>query len=279
MHSFSSCTAVLCACAISFMLMVTLPMPKALAFGEKELLLLNVGIPAIRAAIKAHRTGYPIEKAVLQAAFGGYIMQEGFKLAPKVEKSSAWEAWQAKLMVNFGASLAESAADEFRFRMDIGPVWLETDGDKVRFRPALNAVVAPLIHLKSGAKIDWSNSFKYGTLALSRNKNSNGTLNSSGALAYSQANTFITDPTGAHAGHELVHTFQYRREAMSNFNLSNLSPWFKERLGDGWVDDTNWTISWALQCAWADATGKSKDFDIPMEKEAYYLEHKYYRPY
>ena len=42
---------------------------------------------------------------------------------------------------------------------------------------------------------------------------------------------------------------------------------------------TAWSINWGLQCAWADTMGKSKDFDIPLEKEAYYLEGKYGKSY
>ena len=112
-----------------------------------------------------------------------------------------------------------------------------------------------------------------------RSADSDGTLNGSSALAYSNANTFTTNGTGAHAGHELVHTFQYRRDAMYPLRVGSFIKGFDEYLGDRWVDDTAWSINWGLQCAWADATGRSKDFDIPMEKEAYYLEKRYREPW
>jgi hypothetical protein len=249
------------------------------AFGEKEVALINMGIPAIQAALKAKRTGKPIAKAVLQAICGGYIMQEGFRLAPSNENSPAWKAWRAKLMVNFGASLAESAGEDFKFKMDIGPIWLIADKEDIKLRPGINSTISSLIHLSEGSRIDWKNSFKYGTFAFKRSSNNDGTINGSGALAYSNANTFATNERGAHAGHELVHTFQYRRDAFMFPNVSKLFPEIGEKIGSGWVDDTGWSINWGLQCAWADMMGKSKDFDIPLEKEAYYLERKYGKSY
>ncbi len=254
------------------------PCAKARDFGDKEIVLLNIGIPAILAGLRAYHAGEPVEKAMLQAAFGGYIMQQGFQQAPKLEDRSAWSAWKAKLMVNFGASLAESAGDKFVFRMDIGPVWLVTDGKTVHFKPGLNGVIAPLVHLAEGSKFDFGRSLKYGTMAFERNVKGDGTLNGSGALAYSNANTFTTDANGTHAGHELVHTFQYRRDAMYPIHIGALFSAIDEKIGNNWIDDTSWSVNWGLQCAWADYNGKSKDFDIPMEKEAYYLEQKYRFP-
>ncbi len=265
--------------AITFFMLVFLPMKIARAFGERDLLIINLGIPALKAAYKADREKKPIIKSVVQAIFGGYIMYQGFKLAPRIENEPAWRAWQAKLLVNFGASLAESAGDEFVYRMDIGPVWLIADKNRVRFKPALNATIAPLIHLAEGSKFSWENSFKYGTLAFKRPIRADGTINSAGALAYSNANTFITNENGNHAGHELVHTFQYRRAMIDWPNVSYFLPEAKKQIGDGWIDDTNWSIGWGLQCAIADMNGQSKDFDIPMEKEAYYLERKYLKPF
>lgn len=249
--------------------------PAAKAFSDKELAITNIGIPAILAALRAHYEGTSVKKAVIQAAFGGYIMQQGLKMATRMEEKPAWQAWQAKIMVNLGASLAESAGEEFVFRMDIGPVWLIADRNRVRFRPGLNSVIAPVVHLIEGSKPDWGRSLKYGTMAFERGSKSDGTLNGSGALAYSNANTFTTDQDGSHSGHELVHTFQYRRDAMSPLRLGNLIGGLDERIGDGWIDDTGWSVNWGLQCAWADLNNKSKDFDIPLEKEAYYLEKKY----
>lgn len=249
------------------------------AFSDRELAITSIGIPAALAALRAHFNGTSVKKAVIQAAFGGYLMQEGFKMAPRLEEKSAWYAWQAKFMVNLGASLAESAGDDFVYRMDIGPVWVVADGRTVRFKPAINAVIAPIVHLVEGSKPDWGRSFKYGTLAFERGSRRDGTLNGTGALAYSNANTFTTNQDGEHSGHELVHTFQYRRDAMSPLRIGNLISGIDKRLGDGWIDDTGWSINWGLQCGWADYKGQSKDFDILLEKEAYYLEKEYRKYY
>jgi len=252
---------------------------KARDFGEREVALLNIGLPAIIAGVRAYHAGEPIEKAVIQAAFGGYIMQEGFKQTPKLEDRSAFEAWKTKLMINLGASIAESAGGPFVFRMDIGPVWMIADRGAVHFRPAFNAVLAPIVHLAEGSKFDLGRSLKYGTTAFKRGVSRDGTLNGSSALAYSNANTFTTDTSGSHAGHEMVHTFQYRRDAMYPIRLGNIFPKIDEQTQERWIDDTAWSINWGLQCTWADLKGKSKDFDIMMEKEAYYLEEKYRQPF
>jgi len=249
----------------------------ARAFSDKELAVTNICIPAALAGLRAHFNGTDIKKAMIQAAFGGLLMQEGFKIAPKLEEKPAWQAWKAKILVNLGASLAESAGDDFVYRMDIGPVWMIVKDRTIRFKPALNAVIAPVVHLFEGSKPDWGRSLKYGTFAFERSSSRDGTLNGTGALAYSNANTFTTNKSGAHSGHELVHTFQYRRDAMSPLRLGNLISGLDERLGDNWVDDTGWSIGWGLQCGWAELYDKSKDFDIPLEKEAYYLEKKYRR--
>ncbi len=251
------------------------PVAKARDFGEREIVLLNIGLPAIWAGLRAYHADECVEKAMLQAAFGGAMMHHGFKQAPKLEDKTAASAWQAKLMVNMGASLIESAGQEFVFRMDIGPIWLIADGRTIKFKPALNAVIAPTVHILEGSKFDLNRSLKYGTLAFKRGVAADGTLVGSSALAYSNANTFTTDSRGTHSGHELVHTFQYRRDAMYPLNISTFFPEIGKKIGDGWIDDTSWSVNWGLQCAWADAYGKSKDFDILLEKEAYYLEQKY----
>ena len=280
MHFLSCChRPLILALTLLSGLLIFLPLKITKAFGERDLLLINLGIPALKAAYIADRENRPIAKAVVQALFGGYIMHEGFKLAPRIENEPAWRAWKAKLMVNFGASLAESAGKNFVYRMDIGPIWLIADKGRVRFKPALNATIAPLIHLAEGSRLSWANSLKYGTLAFKRSSRKDGTINRAGALAYSNANSFITNENGNHAGHELVHTFQYRRAAIDWPNISYFLPEAKKQIGDGWLDDTNWSIGWGLQCAIADMNGQSKDFDIPMEKEAYYLERKYLRPF
>ncbi len=252
--------------------------PIARAFSDRELTVTSICIPAALAALRAHFNGASIKKAVIQAAFGGLLMKEGFKMAPKLEEKSSWYAWQTKLMINLGASLAESAGDDFVYRMDIGPVWMIADGNTIRFKPAINAVVAPVVHILEGSRLDFSRSFKYGTLAFERSSHRDGTLNGTGALAYSNANTFTTNRFGEYSGHELVHTFQYRRDAMSPLRIGNLISGLDKKIGNNWVDDTGWSLNWGLQCSWAEYNHLSKDFDIPLEKEAYYLE-KTYRKY
>lgn len=252
---------------------------KISAFGHKEVAFINIGIPTIRAAINARKNHAPILKSVIQAICGGYIMQEGFKLAAGSEKKSAWHAWEAKLMLNMGASIAESAAKDFVFRMDVGPIWIISSGTKILLKPGLASTLSAITNFTDGSKLDWGRTFKYGTLAFRKPVRNSGTISSSGALAYSNANIFTTNKNGAHAGHELVHTFQYRRESFWSPNISKLFPEIGKKIGNGWVDDTGWSINWGAQCAWADMIGKSKDFDIPMEKEAYYLEEKYKQKY
>mgnify|MGYP000871459899 CR=1 FL=1 len=271
-------------CRISLLLIVTLVAmtashSKVRAFNERDVLILNVALPAAFAAIRAYHNGEDPQKAAIQAAFGGYLMHQGFKMAPRMQEESAAKAWQAKCMVNLGASIAESAGDKFVFRMDIGPVWLIAKDGDIKIRPGLNSVIAPAIHLIEGSTLDFKRSLRYGTMAFKRSADSDGTLNGSSALAYSNANTFTTNGSGAHASHELVHTFQYRRDAMYPLRAGSFIKGLDERIGDTWVDDTAWSINWGLQCAWADATGRSKDFDIPMEKEAYYLEQRYREPW
>jgi hypothetical protein len=264
---------------LAFILLLNCPGAKVKAFGENDVLIMNVALPAAFAAVRAYHRGTDVKKAVLQAAFGGYLMHQGFKMAPTLEDESATKAWQAKCMINLGASIAESAGDEFVFRMDIGPVWLIASHGDIKIKPGLNAVLAPTIHLIEGSKIDFTRSLRYGTLAFKRKTDGDGTLSGSDALAYSNANNIITNGGGAHAGHELVHTFQYRRDSMYPLRIGNFVKDFDTRLGDKWVDDTAWSINWGLQCAWADATGRSKDFDIPLEKEAYFLEQHYRKPW
>lgn len=261
--------------ALVFTIANTIFSAKVSAFGENELALVNIGIPTAHALLRAYKRDRCMQQAFVQAVFGGYIMQQGFKMAPQVENGSAWKAWQAKFMVNLGASLAESAADEFVFRMDVGPFWVIACEDDVRIRPGINAVVAPIMYIADGSKFNWRQSLKLGTTAFSRPQSPDGTLLGTNALAYSNANAIITDGLGTHSGHEMVHAFQYRREAMFSPSLSGLFPEFDDLLQDKWIDDTSWTVSWGLQCFWADMHGKDRNFDIPMEKEAYYLEHKY----
>lgn len=124
------------------------------AFSDKELAITSIGIPTALAALRAHFNGTCVKKAIIQAAFGGYLMQEGFKMAPTLEEKPAWQAWQAKIMVNLGASLAESAGEDFIYRMDIGPVWMIANKNNIRFKPAINAMIAPIVHMLEGSKPD-----------------------------------------------------------------------------------------------------------------------------
>jgi hypothetical protein len=249
-------------------------------FNSQDMLILNVGIPVLQAGWRAHRHRTPLGRALLQALAGGLMMNKGLEQAAKTDGESAWKGWQAKIMMNLGASLAESAGKEFCFRMDIGPVWFLADQYGWKFRPGVHGTIAPLLNLAEGAKIDWKRSFRFGTMAFHRPQNWDGTIGSNGALAYSNANNFITDERGSHVGHELVHTFQYRRDAFFSPSLAKLVPEFENAIADNWVDDTGWSLNWAVQCAWSDLKYQDKDFDILMEREAYYLSEKYspFRP-
>ncbi|RCK80062.1 MAG: hypothetical protein OZSIB_3566 [Candidatus Ozemobacter sibiricus] len=243
----------------------------ARAFGDKEVTLINLGLPMIRAAIRARRHRRRMAPAVLQAGLGGYMMRKAMEKAELAEGRTAWEAWRAKLMMNMGASLAESAGGDLEFRMDLGPVWMVTQDGKIHWKLGLHGSLAPLLNRADGARVNWPQSFRYGTLAFHRERNADGTIGSRGALAYSNANNFITNDRGHHAGHELIHTFQYRRDAFLSPRLTRLWPGLADRLDDVWLDDTGWAINWSAQCLWARSTGADRDFDILMEKEAYYL--------
>ena len=244
-------------------------------FNSQDMLILNVGIPMLQAGWRAHRHRNPVGPALLQALAGGLAMHRGMEQAAQTDGLSAWKAWQAKILMNVGASLAESAGKEFTFRMDIGPVWFLADRHGWRFRPGLHGVIAPVLNLAEGARLDWKRSFRFGTMAFHRPVNWDGTIGSNGALAYSNANNFITDERGSHIGHEMVHTFQYRRDAFFSPSLARMIPGFADLIGDNWVDDTGWSLNWAVQCAWSDLKFQDKDFDILMEREAYYLSEKY----
>ncbi len=246
------------------------------AYSEKNFYITNMTIPAVLGAIKAYYEGTPIPRAFFQGAFGGFMMQEGLKGIANAENKSSGYAWRNKIIFNIGSSLAECAGSKDTvFRMDMGPVWLTFKDNKVKYQLGLNSTVVVLSHFIEGSKIDFKRSFKYGTFAFEKKCNKDGTLLGSSALAYSNANIITTNSDGEHAGHELTHTFQYRRDMMSPLKLSNVIPRFRERIGDLWFDDTGWTANWGLQCAWADIRHKDKSFEIPLEKEAYWLEGKY----
>lgn len=241
----------------------------------------NIAIPAGIAALRAHYEGTSIKDAVIQAVFGGYMMQESIKRAAKLEEKSSWYAWQTKFMFNLGASICESAGyEKFTFRMDIGPVWLISENEKIKFKLGINSLITPIIHVIEGSKFNHKQSLKYGTFVFERDTDRFGRLKGSDALAYSTANTFTTNKLGNHVGHEVIHTYQYRRNCLYPIQIGDYWPelttkYFKE---DKWVDDTGWAMNWALQCSWARWRNKNKNFDIPLEQEAYGME-KYRRKY
>lgn len=250
------------------------------SYDKKHFYITNIAIPAVLGGVRAYYEGTNILKAILQGATGGYMMQEGLKGIANAEEKSGAYAWKHKLLFNFGASLADCAGrPQMEYKMDIGPFWVIAKDQKVSIKLGINAVIVPLVHIAEGSKFDKKLSLKYGTTTFKRRKNANGTLLGSTALAYSNANVMTTNIDGEHAGHELVHTFQYRRDDLSPIKVSNIIPRFEERFskafGNYWYDDSGWAINWGIQCAWADTREKSKSFDIPLEKEAYWLENKY----
>ncbi|NLI77089.1 MAG: hypothetical protein GX442_11695 [Candidatus Riflebacteria bacterium] len=266
---------------LTFLLVVTMAgtggwhLSSTAAFDDRDITLINVVLPMIRAGIRARRHHRKVAPAVLQAALGGLMMREAMARAERAEDKSAFKAWRAKLMMNVGASLAESAGGDLEFRMDLGPLWLVTRDGRLDWRIGLHGTIAPLLNMTDGARVSWPQTFKYGTLAFKRGRNTDGTIGTRGALAYSNANNFITNDDGSHAGHELIHTFQYRRDAFLSPRLTRLWPALEEHLenhlGHRWLDDTGWGVNWAAQCTWARLTGHDRDFEIPLEKEAYYL--------
>jgi len=241
------------------------------AFTNRDLVVLNVVVPAVTAGWRAHKRRTPVGPAILQGIAGGLLMHKALETAARVRDDDTWRAWRAKIMMNVGASLAESAPDgRFRYRMDLGPFWLEAGSGGCRVRPALHASLAPLLNMADGARLDFGRTLRLGTLSFERGRNRDGTIGRNGALAYSNANNLVTNRRGDHVGHELVHTFQYRREAFLSRNLSQIFPSIACRTCR-WVDDTGWSVAWALECLAADLCGQERDFDILMEREAYEL--------
>ncbi len=245
--------------------------PTTRAFNGRDVALLNIVIPMFQAGLRAHRNRTHVGDAILQAAAGGLLMQKGFEMGATVSNDDGWKAWRSKLLVNAGASLAESAGKRLGFRMDIGPFWVLWEGGVVRVRPGLHAMIAPFINSSEGSRFNLSRSLRLGTLTFDRRSNGDGTIGTRGALAYSNANNIITNHDGSHFGHELIHTFQYRRDSFLCPRLGNLVPEIGERTAGRWVDDTGWSINWGVQCLGASIDEKSRDFDILMEREAYYL--------
>ncbi len=245
------------------------------AFTGRDLAALNIAVPAVTAGWRAHRRGTPVGPAILQALAGGLCMQKAMETAAKVRDDDPWRAWRAKFLMNIGASLAESAPEgRFLYRMDFGPIWLEAGPGGCRLKPGLHGSLAPLLNLADGARVDLGRSFRLGTLAFERNRNRDGTIGHNGALAYSNANNLVTNRNGDHVAHELIHTFQYRRDVLIWPSLGQLVPGIRSRAGR-WVDDTGWSVAWGSQCAAARMAGQDRDFDILMEREAYELTDTY----
>lgn len=241
------------------------------AFNGRDMVVLNVVVPVVQAGFRAHRQKKPVGSAILQAIAGGLMMQKAFEMVAETNDQSFLKAWKSKILLNFGASMCESAGGEFQYRMDIGPIWFFANANGTRFRPGLHSSIAPLLNMDDGARVDWRRSLKFGTAMFTRPKKSNGTIGSDGALAYSNANNIITDFEGSHVGHELVHTFQYRRDVLTIPGLTSFGSTLSRFFGDRFVDDSGWSIDWGLQSLWSDMKFQNRDFDIPMEKEAYYL--------
>jgi len=251
---------------------IFLRLAKSSAFSSRDLFFVNVVIPMIQSGIRAQRNRRPIGPALLQAAAGGLIMQKGFEMAGKVDEKTSWRAWQAKFLVNCGASLAETAGKEkFVFRMDIGPVWVYTHRGGLKFKFGVHGLISPLLNYSDGARFDVERTLRYGTVAMQKDIKFDGTISSNGALAYSNTNNFITNQYGSHVGHELVHTFQYRRDAFLTPRFGNLAPGLRRWFPDYFLDDTGWAADWGIECLIAAIRGDNKDFDILLEREAYYL--------
>lgn len=245
------------------------------AFTGRDLAALNIAVPALTAGWRAHRRRTPVGPAILQALAGGLFMQKAMETAAKTHDDDPWRAWRAKFLMNIGASLAESAPEgRFVYRMDLGPIWLEAGPGGCRFKPGLHASFAPLLNLGDGARIDLGRTLRLGTLSFVRNRNMDGTIGRNGALAYSNANNLVTNRNGDHVEHELIHTFQYRRDISLWPSLGQLFPAIRCRT-DRWVDDTGWSVAWGSQCTASKLTGQNRDFDILMEREAYELTDTY----
>jgi hypothetical protein len=255
-------------------LLLIISLMRLRAFNGRDMIILNVAIPAVQAGFRAHRRGNPVGPAILQGIAGGLLMQKAFEHATYVHEDSTWRAWQSKILLNVGASIAESAGKEMRFRMDLGPVWMLADRKGVRFRLGMHSLVAPMLNFSDGAKLDVGRSLRFGTLSFWRGKKRDGTISSKGALAYSNANNFITDRVGNHISHELIHTYQYRRESFESPTLSRLFNIDSRRFNRWFVDDTGWSLNWAFQTSMSGPWKQNQDFDILMEREAYYLSGK-----
>lgn len=264
-------TVVLAAVAISGWLMTG----SSSAFNGRDLAVLNIAAPAITAGFRAHRRGTPVGPAILQALAGGLCMQKAMETAAKLHDNDPWRAWRAKFLMNIGASLAESAPEgRFTYRMDIGPFWLVAGPGGCRFKPGLHGTFAPFLNFSDGARINMDRTLRLGTLSFERGRNRDGTIGRNGALAYSNANNLVTNRHGDHVAHELIHTFQYRRDISLWPSLGQLFPAIRCRT-DRWVDDTGWSVAWGSQCLTTRMMGKDRDFDILMEREAYELTDTY----
>ncbi|MBF0409702.1 MAG: hypothetical protein HQM10_20345 [Candidatus Riflebacteria bacterium] len=242
------------------------------AFDERNLILINVLLPAIKAGYETYRDKGPVGEAIIQAMAGGLIMHKALKTAADCNESDSWSAWRSKGLMNAGASIIESAGKKrFTFRMDLGPVWMIVKKDQISFKLGFHSLFTTITNLSEGTEFELGRSLRMGTTSFSRRKHRDGTIGTKGALAYTNANNIVTDPYGSHVGHEMIHSLQYRRDAWLIPNWGSLVDRFPERFGNMWLNDTGWSTNWIFQSLSAKAFGMDQDFDIPMEKEAYYL--------
>lgn len=243
-----------------------------LAFSSKDLFLINVGIPSLTTIVKAVQKDIPIMPALFRSIIGGCIIANALKNTKNAEEKSNKDLWKTKLQLNLGSSLVESATcNNFTFKMDIGPWWIIFDNYKISTKIGIHSAVVTLLNRLEGSKPSFKYSLKYGTIVFKKPKNFDGTIGKRGALAYSNANNITLNPAGQHAGHELIHAYQYRRDNAFMPNIGSIIPNLNSKISDTFYDDTAWLLNWTLQIGYAQAAGINKDFGILLEKEAYFL--------
>ncbi|MBI3038369.1 hypothetical protein HYY75_04845, partial [bacterium] len=76
---------------------------------------------------------------------------------------------------------------------------------------------------------------------------------------------------GNHLNHEFIHTLQYRRDLAYVPTLGKTFPALGRKIPPLFLDDTSWSVNWISQVTLAEILNQDRDFEILMEKEAYYL--------
>jgi len=251
--------------------------PNIEAWRQGDEVAINIVIPVAISAYRAHRHRRPVGKAILQSLAGGIMVWKGLEKAGLADNRDPWQAWQGKFLVNLGSSLIESAATATQtFRADFGPLWVITDGHKTRVRVGLHSALVTAAALLDGSRFSWRDSGRIGTLAFTRPMSADGSIGFNGALAYTKGNVVTLNPQGNHAGHELVHALQYRRDNALMPGITKIFPqtrhWFR-----AFEDDTGWLLNWTAQKAASGMLDHNMDFDSAMEKEAYYLADRAHR--